>query len=93
MHDQIHDPLVFKDLAHPSADPTEIWPEWMDTEGLDAEGAEHDNEKLVFKLNFHLIPAVGFQLCLAKCFLPNRFCKKEGLSRVSKSVKEYPNAK
>ena len=60
MHDQIHDPLVFKDLAHPSADPTEIWPEWMDTEGLDAEGAEHDNEKLVFKLNFHLIPAVGF---------------------------------
>ena len=41
----------------------------MDTEGLDAEGAEHDNEKLVFNLNFYPIPAVDFQPCLAKCFL------------------------
>ena len=76
MPDQIHDPLVVKDLAHPSADSTEIWPEWMDTEGLDAEGAEHDNEKLVFKLNFYPIPAVlGLQPCLANCFLL-KVCRK-----------------
>ena len=31
---------------------SELWPEWMDTEGLDAAGAEHDTEKLVFGDNF-----------------------------------------
>ena len=31
---------------------SELWPEWMDTEGLDAEGAEHDNEELVFLQSF-----------------------------------------
>ena len=41
--------LLVKDLEHQSSNSLEIWPEWMDTEGLDAEGAEHDNEKLVFE--------------------------------------------
>jgi energy-coupling factor transporter ATP-binding protein EcfA2 len=35
------------DLKHQSSNPAQIWPEWMDTEGLDAAGAKHDNEKLL----------------------------------------------
>ena len=46
--DQIN---LVKDLAHPSVDSTEFWPEWMDTEGLDAEGAENNNEILVLILS------------------------------------------
>jgi len=44
----IHHHLLVKDLKHQSSNPAQIWPEWMDTEGLDAAGAKHDNEKLVF---------------------------------------------